>query len=225
MCGIFGTRSFSKRSFRSTEIFLRLGLLVADRGNRQWGYAGNWGEEIHQFDTPFLGKSGQVVQSAILLGNTRAATDTTNTMQIHPRLRGDLILAHNGILPNHKDVDYPSKSEDFDLDSDALLDCIYRYRRYNVPLAHAIAQSAQMFGGQQACWLMDLESREIFLWRIMSPIYVGRIRSTYCFASTKFTGSGDDPIKEGVVYRFGSAFSVNDPVIEPTNTFDYTSFV
>lgn len=114
-----------------------------------------------------------------LLGHLRASTglDDRNVECVHPFQFGPLVMAHNGIIIS-KQEQVPFQP----VDSAELLMRIFNETKNTFSpdsagnaryaIEEAICRVLSTTEGQQACWLYNSHSGDLYLWRVMSPLYV-----------------------------------------------------
>jgi glutamine phosphoribosylpyrophosphate amidotransferase len=217
MCGIFGI--VSRRSV-DAEQFIRLGELNTQRGNLAFG-----GIVLHQdhvetyrYTTPFDGSKIPLDNTCIALGHVKAPTggQSDNIAEVHPFENANLLLAHNGLLLNH--LQFPEWRLDpaINVDSQVIIGGIQMKLDTGLTVIEAIKETVEALDGQQACWLWHKPTGDLYLWRVMSPIYKGMDTEQFIFSSTK-SNATQQILREGVIYRFDWT---HYDLIEITN-FDY----
>jgi len=202
MCGIFGIVSktaVQPQQFRSLAEANRV------RGNLAFGCltaessGGSWQTAVNRFAEPFRPEMVQLGDVPIALGHIRAPTagQTKETAEIHPFHVDGLYLAHNGLLLNYADFPEWRLNPALSVDSQVILGGIHANREQGITAA--IKTTAARLEGQQACWLWNAQNSALYLWRVMSPIYVLSSENQFTFSSIKV-----DPdmtlLTEGVVY-------------------------
>jgi asparagine synthetase B (glutamine-hydrolysing) len=219
MCGIFGAVSLSPSTNSKTlkTMFDYLAQLNIRRGQRGWGAVSMFDTVTSVIKNPSVYTTCKsfIKKTDLILGHTLAPTGgtTVNYETIHPFNSGRNLLAHNGILINHKQV-MPG--------FDALVDSQY--------LLHSIqmhgVESVGNFSGQQACWLLDVPSKTFILWRVMSPLYISISNAMFIFSSTK------DELRKWVLLPEGNCYQIipklleaqeNPTVLNSLKSFTYTS--
>ena len=193
MCGIWGIISSKQVSFAQ---FAQLGEMNKVRGNLGFGgYVADLqdtavSEQTFRYPQPFDAELLPVQSANVALGHIRAPTGSRSHLvaEVHPFVVGDLLLAHNGLLLNY--LDFPEWRLDTAVivDSQIILGGIYTHRQKGLPLSEAIAQTVSQLDGQQACWLWSKTERKLYLWRVMSPIYVIQTGDGFLFSSTSLEG-------------------------------------
>lgn len=202
MCGIFGIVSKSTvqpKRFRAlaeenlARGNLAFGCLTADYAN------GSWQTTVKRFVEPFRSEMAQLGGVSTALGHIRAPTagQTDDIAEIHPFHVDNLYLAHNGLLLN--DTEFPEwrLNAAVSVDSQVILGGIYANREQGI--AAAIKTTVASLEGQQACWLWDGQQAAIYLWRVMSPIYVLSDNDRFIFSSVKVRPEMA-LLSEGVIY-------------------------
>ena len=120
--------------------------------------------------------------------HTRAATSGSpkNNENNHPLLsKKGLILTHNGIITNSKDLTKTLKLDvDGECDSEVVLRLIEQLFETSYP--KAIAESVELTSGSWACSLLT-KLGYVYLWRNSMPIVVGYVPKieALVYASTK----------------------------------------
>ena len=201
MCGIFGILTAPGERV-NTAVWTALGNLNTQRGNLGFGaWLGNG--QAHHYPHPFDAAKIPVETSPIALGHIRAPTggQTNNPAELHPFQHGHLWLAHNGLLLNHRAFPAWHIQPELDVDSLTILGGIVANLAEHT-LPEAICHTAGQLQGQQACWLWDSAQNDLYLWRVMAPIYVQSTPTRFTFSSLK--PPSDPPpslLTEGQLYR------------------------
>lgn len=226
MCGIFGL--ISRVEAADLDHFHRLAQLNRQRGNLGYGYVGTAWEpssRLHQVvyrsATPYLKPVvGYRERQTVALGHIRAPTGgrSQSIAEIHPFESGRFLLAHNGLLLNADQHPAWRLNEQINVDSQVLLGGILANHDGRHALADAISITAAALDGQQACWLWDKRLRQLYLWRVMSPIYIKRSHENFLFSSLSFDNEGE-LLDEGAVYRL----NFQDWRLEKVAAFDFYS--
>jgi glutamine phosphoribosylpyrophosphate amidotransferase len=225
MCGIYGVID---KTAVSREAFIGLGLANQQRGNRTFGYMTAVlsqpvePPDVRRFMAPFAPQMAQVGHSQVVLAhngtptNGRPLTETA----VHPFASRSALLAHNGLLLN--DRQFPqwrlNPERPITVDSEIILGGIQHYLDVGTAVAEAIARTAGRLEGQQACWLWHLPTQQLYLWRVMSPLFILNDRQSFHFSSVRF-GPIQQLLAEGIVYQL-------DPVtlaLTEAATFDFYS--
>lgn len=144
----------------------------------------------------------------IVAVHTRAPTgrQSVSVDCLHPFSTDRLLMAHNGLLINWRDEYHTRARElcgsgrlsEIDVDTTALLAGISNASA-SLPMSHAIARTAELFDGQQACWLFDRTTRIMYLWRVMAPIYYGVRDGVVYFGSACLDGVTSHLLPQGMV--------------------------
>ena len=221
MCGIFGVISSQTVD---PGYFRAIGGLNTVRGNRSFGVLtvaadGSIGT-THRL-TPFQADQPDQValeNVQIALGHVRAPTDgnANDIMAVHPFQTPDLWMAHNGLLLNHMDHDHWRLPDAVKIDSTVLVGGIQHHLDLMLPIDKAIRHTVESLDGQQACWVWYIPNRMIYLWRVMSPIYVAQSEYTVTFSSIR-SGASDRLLDEGVIYQIDPA----TVTVSTIGTFNY----
>lgn len=216
MCGLFGMIGHNLTANEGACIHYE--FFEALQANTKRGGEG-WGVLLHnEYRTgpgtssfseaegiPFPGFFMNTVShlTRVVLCHVRIPTGhhDADLRKVHPFMKGSLYLAHNGIIPDYKNTGRDIGS---DVDSAYLLGLISAlYEEQPDSLSNAIAKAVSQMGGQQACWLFDSVSQDIFVWRHMSPLYYGfGPESGQFLISSVPTDCASKEFDEGVVWRF-----------------------
>jgi glutamine phosphoribosylpyrophosphate amidotransferase len=205
MCGIYGVID---KTAVSREAFIGLGLANKQRGNRTFGYVtAVWRPQpptVHRFIAPFQPQLVQMGACHVALAHNGTPTNgrpTTETA-VHPFASRSALLAHNGMLLNHEafgqwrlDPERP-----ITVDSEIILGGIQHCLDGGTAVAEAIAQTVGQLEGQQACWLWHLPTQQLYLWRVMSPLFILNDRQSFHCSSVRF-GPIQQLLSEGIVYQ------------------------
>jgi glucosamine 6-phosphate synthetase-like amidotransferase/phosphosugar isomerase protein len=223
MCGIFGV--ISKTTFADLEMFKELGEANTIRGNLGFGGVsvtyhqpeGRSGN-VFRFLAPFNPVYVPDEPAHLLLGHVRAPTggQTQNPREIHPFQSKEFLLAHNGLLLNHDRFPDWRVNPLISVDSQVIVGGIQYHRNSGASILTAIKETVQSLEGQQACWLHDMPDGGVYLWRVMSPIYVGIHGENLCFSSVE-THRTYTLLREGVIYRYDK----QSHGLQPTESFTY----
>lgn len=223
MCGIFGI--ISKQQFKQDE-FTRLGELNKERGNLGFGgYMANISdtavsEKIFRFPHPFQATLLPPEPVNVALGHIRAPTAarSDSIAELHPFAVDDLLLAHNGLLLNYWDFPQWQLNTAVTVDSQIILGGIHHYLQNSADIIAAIAKTVTHLEGQQACWLWSKRSQMLYLWRVMSPIYIQQTMQTFRFSSTK-SDDINQLLAEGTIYQF----DLHGMTLSPRGNFEFYS--
>lgn len=193
MCGIWGIITSGQVSL---EQFAQLGELNKARGNLGFGgYVADLrdtavSEQTFHYPKPFDPELLPVQPANVALGHIRAPTGSrsNSVAEVHPFAVDDLLLAHNGLLLNH--LDFPEWRLDtaVTVDSQIILGGIHTYRQKGLSISEAIAKTVSQLDGQQACWLWSKAEQMLYLWRVMSTVYVWQTEDAFVFSSTSLQG-------------------------------------
>ena len=183
MCAIFGTKN--------KELFDSLYELNHKRG----GFA---------FSAAFKNKDGKImttrgreyikplVNAKYILAHDQAPTSSVrlyDSKTSHPFVCGNWMVAHNGVLTNHKKL---LPNHNCDVDSSyipALLDS------ENNGEISSIKNVCSLLEGTFACWIVNKRSGNIYLVKQGSTLFA----DDYTFSSVQFKNSY--PLNGGVVYQ------------------------
>ncbi len=192
MCGIWGIITLGQVDYGQ---FAQLGEMNKARGNLGFGgYVADLqdtavSDRIFRYPQPFDPELLPVQPANVVLGHIRAPTGSrsNSVAEVHPFAVDDLLLAHNGLLLNH--LDFPEWRLDtaVSVDSQIILGGIHGYRQKGLSISEAISQTVSQLDGQQACWLWSKTEQKLYLWRVMSPIYVWQMGDVFLFSSMNLT--------------------------------------
>jgi predicted glutamine amidotransferase len=196
MCGIFGVIGGTLANYN------RLGERNTERGNL--GFGGLFADgtrQIFRHAEPFNPAKVPDHAAPIMLGHVRAPTAgrSDNLAEVHPFETGDLFLAHNGLLLNHAQFQGWNPDPAIKVDSLVIIGGIQQQLNAGKPIIDAIRATVEVLDGQQACWLWDKRKSALYLWRVMSPIYVGD-QQGLCFSSVK-DEIASTLLEEGTIYQ------------------------
>lgn len=202
MCGIFGVIGASNVN----RMFGALGARNTERGNRAFGalVLRDDMRAIHRFAGPFDAAKVPLDGADAVLGHVRAPTHGSpdNLAEVHPFETRDVLLAHNGLLLNHDRFPQWRIDTSTEVDSQVIAGGVQSHLDAGVAIAAAICRTIEMLDGQQACWLWHKPAAQLYLWRVMSPIYTGSDASSdsLFFSSIKSPGV-ETLLAEGMLYR------------------------
>lgn len=223
MCGIFGI-IHTERVKKST--FCQLAELNRVRGDLAFGYLTSRIDKVggktavfrypHPFNPDFV--LFDDIQMA--LGHIRAPTSgqSNNVEDVHPLETVDAWLSHNGILLNYGQYPQWQLSTKSQVDSQFILGGVQTHLIAGLPPAQAIQNTIEKLDGQQACWLWHKTTQALYLWRVMSPIYVRQTPKSLIFSSVK-PSVDSTLLNEGIIYRL----QPRTMVLEQTETFAFYS--
>jgi len=106
----------------------------------------------------------------------------------HPFVYGDWVVAHNGVLTNHKEL---LKEHNCDVDSSYIPALLNRETKGEVT---SIENVCSVLEGTFACWIVNRSSGNIYLVKQGSTLFF----DGNTFSSVKFEGSIS--LRDGVVY-------------------------
>ncbi len=205
MCGVFGI--VSAVSVAQAD-FDRLGELNKARGNLAFGGLvarwenGRFHPAPFHHNTPFDSRLVSLHNARLVLSHIRAPTggQSNDPTEIHPYETADLWLAHNGLLLNHEQFSQWRILPHSSVDSQVIIGGIQWHLTNGRSLLAAICQTVEQLEGQQACWLWHKPTQQIYLWRVMSPIYLDQTATTLLFSSVR--PSADATLMpEGEIWR------------------------
>lgn len=205
MCGIFGIVS---KSQGQPEPFCRLAELNRQRGNLAFGYLtgrevnGRWDFRVFRHARPFEANLVHIEQAQVALGHIRAPTggQSQDVAEVHPFETEAAWLAHNGLLLNHTAFPDWRINRTIQVDSQVILGGIQHYLSHGLPITQAIQSAVEQLDGQQACWLWHRPQNLLYLWRVMSPIYIARRADEFIFSSVK-NDELHTLLPEGIIYQ------------------------
>ena len=206
MCGIFGI--IGSEPIEHDE-FAQLGELNKERGNLGFGgYMAKLSdtavsERTFRFPHPFQAALLPVEPAHVALGHIRAptASRSDSIAELHPFEAEDLLLAHNGLLLNHWQFPQWRLNTAVSVDSQVILGGISHHLANGNAIEESISQTVSQLEGQQACWLWSKSQQMLYLWRVMSPIYINKSTQDFRFSSTK-SDSINTLLEEGNIYQF-----------------------
>ena len=196
MCGIFGSTNFGK--------YAKLYSENCKRGTFAYGHLFIGNGDIH------IRKSEGVCdhrddferseEYRLFLGHTQAPTSCERQYQprtSHPFEVGNFIVAHNGVLENHKKLSdrYLKYPPTFNVDSGyipALLD-----ESYNGDDVNTISEMMSEIEGTFGCWIFSKHTYQTYIVRSGSTLY-GNISSGE-FSSSKIPEC-ETVLNEGIIY-------------------------
>jgi glucosamine 6-phosphate synthetase-like amidotransferase/phosphosugar isomerase protein len=200
MCGIFGIVSSSPVSQESVHL---LGESNTERGNLAFGalVITSQGYAVHRFTTPFDSYKVPLGEAKVILGHVRAPTgEQSDSLEVvHPFETNSIFVAHNGLILNYQQFPHWRINSNIDVDSQLIAGGVQFYLDADVNIETAICLTAETLDGQQACWLWDKASQKVYLWRVMSPIYIEISDTQVVFSSTK-VNAVNSLLKEGILY-------------------------
>lgn len=203
MCGIFGSIADEVRQ----HVINELALACSARGDRGFGafIQGEGMQQVARFCEPYNALKITTQGATVALFHSRAPTGTQSSTwrHIHPFESRNFLVAHNGLLFNHDTFAQLNGWKPFEVDSmvipKLLEHCILSNPEGGAPAAARYA--AGSLEGQQACWAWSKPEQRLYLWRVMSPIFVGYHKDSFNFASVQ-TYSTPDGLEEGKIYRY-----------------------
>lgn len=223
MCGIFGIIG---RDFVDYNQFFELAESNTQRGNLGFGYItgiiapDNAGIQTRVIRHAQSFQRNLVTQEVIniILAHNRAPTSAQSTRlsDVHPFESRDGYLAHNGLILNH--IEYSNWYPGYSVDSQVIIGGIQHQLTRGLDLLKAIKITAESLEGQQGCWYWHKPSQQLYLWRVMSPIYVSEKKTVLYFSSTRCELAGS-LLKEGVIYQYDIKLSC----LNEAGTFEFQS--
>lgn len=201
MCGIFGI--WSQNNIDHSQ-FASLGDLNTRRGNLGFGtlIKGKNDLRVIRYATPFDAAKVQWEWADLVLGHVRAPTggQSDNLAEIHPLETQDLLLAHNGLLLNHHLFPEWRLDPALNLDSQVIIGGIQYFLDAGRDIVESIQATVEKLEGQQACWLWHKPTQQLYLWRVMSPIYTQQTADQIVFSSVQ-NGAISNLLDEGMIYH------------------------
>ncbi len=220
MCGIFGVIGASDVQ----RMFGVLGARNTERGNRAFGALVLRGQAraTHRFAGPFDASWVPLDGAEAAYGHVRAPThgNSENLAEVHPFETRDVLLAHNGLLLNHDRFPQWRIDTSSEVDSQVIAGGVQAHLEAGLEIAEAICRTIEVLDGQQACWLWHKPAAQLYLWRVMSPIYTGidAVNGNLYFSSMRAPGV-EALLAEGVVH----ALDMTARAFVPLQTFSYYS--
>lgn len=186
MCGIFGI--IGNISERSVSKFIQLTTVNQERGQLGYGLlvanadgsgyvekgAGEVDIVVKLADIE-LEKKVNMGQMIALLGHTRAPTggapvDKDNN---HPFSVSSLLLAHNGIIINEKELRLKHTNIPEQVKTDSIVILYEILSHWETPsISDAVRLACEVIRGSYACWLWETWMKSLYLFRCISPLYV-----------------------------------------------------
>lgn len=122
--------------------------------------------------------------------------------------QGTMILAHNGSILNWRSIDMTVS-----FDTPAILTAI------GTPSVGSILRGLSRLEGQHACWLYLNTTQKIYLWRVMSPLFVREQLGGVWFSSVIPSGEHEDwePLQEGRL------FEIQTGIVVEQGSFEYST--
>ncbi|MGQ4808059.1 Amidophosphoribosyltransferase [Candidatus Entotheonellaceae bacterium PAL068K] len=228
MCGIFG---IAATNTVDRDQFCQLGELNKQRGNLAFGcFVGalnqdpsgrSWVDSrVFRYAQPFDAVLVTQEQVQITLGHIRAPTagQSANPVEIHPFETPAGYLAHNGLLLNHTQFPEWRVNPNINVDSQVIVGGIQHHLHQGLETWQAIKSTVERLEGQQACWYWHQREQCMYLWRVMSPIYINMGTSVFRFSSVQ-SRLADTLLTEGRIYKF----SLPDFVFTEVGKFSFHS--
>jgi glucosamine 6-phosphate synthetase-like amidotransferase/phosphosugar isomerase protein len=235
MCGIFGVVNFAGIVPNDLRVFEKLMYLNAKRGDRAFGmydgqrilkYSADWVWNLDVIsELEYSQGQRRIYKSNIVLGHHRAPThgsplDDNNN---HPFKYKDLVLAHNGIILNHKELrkEFPGDNPNIVTDSYTILTCIADKAWPYVTTegyVKAVKEALSLLKGSFACWLYSESRGVLVVFNNISPIHVYVEKdSRLVFSSEPFEDAITEPNGRLLVLDFSAhqmythTFKANSP--------------
>lgn len=225
MCGIFGviTQETSLYQLDQGKLFSELLFSNLSRGGHSIGVLSIGPESeivLRRVSPP--GEDFSFPVNQVLLGHDRAPTGGgKGLLDTHPFQTDRFYLAMNGILTS-----YRQEPEDYlgaHVDSAYLLGAIDRtVKRSWCPPSEDITHILNTTRGQFACWMWDRWTQNLYLWRVMSPIWVTSTEGgQFLFSSIPVQPELSwKLLDEGIIYKL-SFDQEKDLLLETVGSFLY----
>lgn len=191
MCGIFGSSNY--------ERLKTLYNLNKERGSFAYGYLYRDGQD------KFLTQRGEgdVMPSSIIdvddfnyyLGHTQGPTSSERSFTektSHPFTYKRWVVAHNGVLSNHKKL-YPDNK--CVVDSSVIPYLLHN--NYKDDVIKAISKTCSQLEGTFSCWIFDSKENDIYIVRCGSTLFYNENGDI----SSKKPDDNWATIKEGDIYK------------------------
>jgi glucosamine 6-phosphate synthetase-like amidotransferase/phosphosugar isomerase protein len=199
MCGIFG--AVASASLPPTLV-ATLAQANTVRGNRAFGVV-TWTRNrcaVIRHLGPWTDR--ETPDAEVVLCHVRAPTNGRDALQTtHPFETPEFLLAHNGIFLNPETIVPSLAYTGPEVDSMALVHGIDKHLRQGASVAEAIATTAALLDGQQACWLWHKREEALYLWRVMSTLFWSSCESNRFVFSSASVEEINAPLSEGHVHR------------------------
>jgi len=223
MCGIMGF-VVSGRHRKADSVLLE-SIIAANvaRGTRGYG-AWVWDPSGSFLVKEMAEISPDIAIQCTRLGtvcaiHTRAPTGGQDSYKelerVHPFSIGHFLFAHNGLLLNWRNNQTMEWLHDasngklsrIDVDSVAIAAGIQRHYEMGLSVHASICYTMEAVEGQAGCWLWDDQVKALYLWRVMSTVYIRLIDGVYYFSSAMVDGvfTENDLLTEGTVIRLLAA--------------------
>ena len=199
MCGIFGSSNFG--------IFSTAFAVNQERGNFASGtYYVSPGNTLIRKNEANYNITGQYAwydleSYRLYLGHAQAPTgafrewsaDTTHPFEI-----GDWVVAHNGVLENHTQLNrvYDLQGTN-EVDSSTIPALLTE--RYAGDDVFCIAETAELLKGTFACWLYSKHTEKAYIIRSGSTLYCDPETNT--FSSLPLDEVCEEIVEQGVIYE------------------------
>lgn len=87
------------------------------------------------------------------------------------------------------------------VDSQVIIGGIQQHLAQGQETSQAIKNTVEHLDGQQACWYWHNQEQSLYLWRVMSPIYIRLGTSVFRFSSER-SDLVETLLTEGIIYKF-----------------------
>lgn len=140
----------------------------------------------------------------VYLGHVQAPTSACRQVEpetTHPFECGDWLVAHNGVLENFKDL---KESWFLDIHTNPVDSSIIPALLNSLWVGNevlCIKETCEKLKGTFACWIVNRKSKNIYLVRCGSTLYMNAVRGEV--SSVKFTDL-DQEVPEGKIYQLTS---------------------
>lgn len=186
MCGIFGIVD-GPNIDKKSSLFYKIGKLSQRRGQDSSGIIWfNKKYNIAKTDNKFtsLYKKVKPVSASLIAGHTRLITNSEAENQ--PVRYKDIILLHNGIILNDKEILLENNyNGDSFLDSTALAVAIHNFFEKNLPSEELSNYLSNIVSGTYSIAAMNLASGKIILATNNGSLFIGKKNGNTFFASEK----------------------------------------
>lgn len=199
MCGIFG-------SFEWNE-YKRLYDKNKERGNFSYGclysdLGGHHGiiKKEGVINLATHGKFSILETCKLFLGHTQAPTSSERswaTETSHPFKHGYWVVAHNGVLENHNELNDKYHFENVNPVDSSVIPLLLNFHGYTDEIK-SISKTFSEITGTFGCWIYNTETHNTYLVRAGSTLFGNELTSTFSSVKTKNCAKALD---EGVIYQ------------------------
>ena len=199
MCGIFGSTSFNEYSSLYNE-------------NKKRGTFSYGNLYVNKKDgSMYMQKTDGIVNLTMhkhhkqqynhFLGHTQAPTSEARSFSpktSHPFEYTQWIVAHNGVLENHKELIGLHFADHNNPVDSSIIPRLIHYM-YGGDEIYAISEACGSLKGTYACWIYNKDSKNTYLVRSGSTLFGNK--ATGSFSSAKAVGKCTKPLDEGFIYH------------------------